>query len=359
MLLWRIVAKIDSTHAALDPTPLGFTYDQWVAHCLEMGGTVAAAQADYKSCFAGGCLPATLVGRIEVRKAAESDGTTKFLIQLPDGVETESVILPLTGKSGRLRHTLCVSSQVGCAMGCTFCETAQMGLVRQLTPSEIVLQWHVARHHLGQKITNIVFMGMGEPLDNLESVISSIRVLTDQRGPSLPPSRIAVSTVGRIDGIQRLSNFVSEPGFGRLRLAVSVNAGDDVTRSSIMPLNRAMNMQALRHALETWSQEHRPPILIEYVLIPGVNSDQASATALAHWVDDLPCRINLIPYNPRRNSPWPAPKSEEIDVFLRILQESGLRANKRITLGRSLMAACGQLGNEAVRRRRQPVLVPR
>ena len=109
----------------------------------------------------------------------------KLLLQLEDGLEVESVILPLTGRTGRQRRTLCVSSQVGCAMGCTFCETAQMGLMRHLTASEIILQWHVARHHLGEEITNIVFMGMGEPLDNVESVIQAIRVLVDRRGPSL------------------------------------------------------------------------------------------------------------------------------------------------------------------------------
>ena len=284
--------------------------------------------------------------------ARADDGTIKFHTALDDGHQVESVILPMTSKSGRLRHTLCVSSQVGCAMGCTFCETAQMGLMRSLTAQEILLQWSVARHAFDTLIDNIVFMGMGEPLDNVEAVIESIRLLTNQRGPGIAPSRISVSTVGRIDGLKRLSEFVAEPGFHRVRLAVSINASNDTVRSSIMPLNRAMPMADLRAALQQWIQRHRLPILIEYVLIPGVNDDLIHTEELADWIGGLPCRINLIPYNPRRASPWPAPEEEDVVTFADALRAHGLAVSRRITLGRSLMAACGQLGTERIRRRK-------
>ena len=295
---------------------------------------------------------AQTIAAMHIDQARADDGTIKFHTPLDDGHQVESVILPMTSKSGRLRNTLCVSSQVGCAMGCTFCETAQMGLMRSLTADEILLQWSVAHHRFDTTIDNIVFMGMGEPLDNVDAVIQSIRLLTDQTGPSIAPSRISVSTVGRIDGLARLSELVAEPGFHRLRLAVSVNASNDTVRSSIMPLNRAMPMADLRAALQQWIERHRLPILIEYVLIPGVNDVVHHAAELATWIDDLPCRVNLIPYNPRRDSPWSAPAEESVDAFATALREQGLAVSRRITMGRSLMAACGQLGTELIRKRR-------
>ncbi len=295
---------------------------------------------------------------IEVSHARAEDGTIKFLTGLEDGHEVESVILPLRGSTGRIRRTLCVSSQVGCAMGCTFCETAQMGLVRSLDASEILLQWSVARYRFNSVIDNIVFMGMGEPLDNVEAVIESIQGLVDQQGPSIASSRISVSTVGRIDGIRKLSRFISESSFGRIRLAVSINAPNDEIRSSIMPLNRAMPMNDLHDALVDWTTTHRWPILLEYVLIPGVNDRVEHADQLAGWVDGLPCRINLIPYNPRRNSPWDPPTDNAVEAFGSALAAHGLPVNRRITMGRSLMAACGQLGNEEIRKRKRiPVRV--
>lgn len=295
---------------------------------------------------------ASTIAAMSIEDTRADDGTIKFHTPLADGHQVESVILPMTSKSGRLRHTLCVSSQVGCAMGCTFCETAQMGLMRSLTAQEILLQWAVAHHHFHTIIDNIVFMGMGEPLDNVDSVIESIRLLTDQRGPCIAPSRISVSTVGRIDGLERLSTLVAEQGFHRIRLAVSINASNDAIRSSIMPLNRAMPMTDLRAMLARWIERHRLPILIEYVLIPGVNDELAHTRELADWIGDLPCRVNLIPYNPRRNSPWPAPGEQDVEAFATALRGHGLAVSRRITLGRSLMAACGQLGTERIRRRK-------
>ncbi len=272
-------------------------------------------------------------------------------LPLPE-LETESVLIPMIGRTGDRTHTLCVSSQVGCAMGCTFCETAQMGLVRSLTAAEIVGQWFAASHVLGMRPRNIVFMGMGEPMDNLDEVIRAIAVLTDSRGAGHPMNKITVSTVGRLDGIARLAEQVHRPGWHRLNLAVSVNAADDETRSRIMPINRAMPMEALREALLAWPRYGGAKICIEYVLIPGVNDGPADAAKLAEWVRPLPACVNVIPYNPRRNSPWPAPEEAGVAAFLAWLTEAGAYAKRRRTKGRTLMGACGQLGSEGIRRRR-------
>ncbi|MCC6659294.1 MAG: 23S rRNA (adenine(2503)-C(2))-methyltransferase RlmN [Phycisphaerales bacterium] len=273
---------------------------------------------------------------------------------LPQGalLETESVLIPMIGRGGVPTYTLCVSSQVGCAMGCGFCETAQMGLVRSLSAAEIVGQWHAARWQVGIAPKNVVFMGMGEPMDNLDAVVQAIAVLTGHDGPGVPMSKITVSTVGRIDGLRRLGERVRTPGWHRLGLAVSVNAPNDGVRSRIMPINRAMPMAALRRALDEWPLYAGAKVCIEYVLIPGVNDAPEHARELAGWVRGLPACVNLIPYNPRRQSPWDAPSEQRVAEFLGWLLEAGAYAKRRRTKGRDLMGACGQLGSEGIRRRR-------
>jgi 23S rRNA (adenine2503-C2)-methyltransferase len=266
-------------------------------------------------------------------------------------LETESVLIPMMGRTGMPTYTLCVSSQVGCAMGCTFCETAQMGLIRSLSAAEIVGQWHAARWRVGIPPKNIVFMGMGEPMDNLDAVIRAIAVLTGHDGPGVPMSKITVSTVGRIDGLRRLAEQVRTPGWHRLGLAVSVNAPNDEVRSRIMPINRAMPMADLRRALDAWPLYAGAKICVEYVLIPGVNDAPEHARGLAAWVRGLPACVNLIPYNPRRQSPWDAPSEARVAEFLGWLLEAGAYAKRRRTKGRDLMGACGQLGSESVRKR--------
>jgi 23S rRNA (adenine2503-C2)-methyltransferase len=304
-------------------------------------------------------------------------GTTKF-VQRHDngrqGLETESVILPYVSTAGRPRNTLCVSSQIGCAMGCTFCETAQMGFMKNLSVSHIVGQWFAARHlaiwrsgdlaiendepgvqDTVQSIDNIVFMGMGEPMENLDNVIGAIEVLTDQNGAGIAPSRISVSTVGRVDGILRLAALARQPGFHKLRLAVSVNAPNDEIRSRIMPINRSTPMATLMEAMLQWptnSGGGRQRVLIEYVLIPGVNDAEQHAAQLCAYLRPLKCTVNVIPYNPRRDSPWPAPSEESVREFVKQIHEHGQFVKRRQTLGRSVMAACGQLGNPTIRGRK-------
>lgn len=284
---------------------------------------------------------------------------------LPQDLRTESVLIPMLGRKGQRNYTLCVSSQVGCAMGCTFCETAQMGLIRSLTPAEIVGQWFAARHIIGIAPRNIVFMGMGEPLDNFDHVTAAIAVLKDHDGPAVAISRITISTVGRLDGLARLRDLIARPGWHRMGLAVSVNAPADAVRSSIMPINRAMPMGELQRTLVEWPIYGGGKVCLEYVLIPGVNDAEAHARALAEWVRPINERyreqtgghsdraiVNLIPYNPRRGSPWPAPREDDVDRFLGWLLDAGLYAKRRRTKGRDLMGACGQLGSEAIRKRR-------
>lgn len=313
-------------------------------------------RADPAPLAALGCpvaLPA--VKRTLVTDSPEGE-VTKFLLAVPGAsagpdLETESVVIPM-----KRRHettlTLCVSSQVGCAMGCTFCETAQMGLIRSLTAAEIVSQWFAARHTLGHAIKNIVFMGMGEPLDNLDAVLRAIEVLTDHYGPAIPMSGITVSTVGRIDGLLKLREAVQRPGWKQLNLAVSVNAPNDEIRSAIMPVNRSMPLGALLPILETWPRRKSGAICIEYVLIPGVNDAPEHAAELCERVKNIRCCVNVIPYNPRRGSPWQAPTEESVSAFLAELESRGQFCKRRRTKGRDTMAACGQLGNEQFRQRR-------
>ena len=292
-----------------------------------------------------------------VRDDSPHGEVRKFLVRVPGtarigkDLETESVVIPMRNRHG-VSHTLCVSSQVGCAMGCTFCETAQMGLVRSLTVGEIVQQWVAARHALGAGVSNMVFMGMGEPLDNLEAVLGAIEVLTDHDGAAMAMSRITVSTVGRLDGLARLRERVMRPGWRRLNLAVSINAPNDAIRSAIMPVNRSAPLAALVEQMRTWPMRAGGAICAEYVLIPRVNDADAHADELAALLKDVRCCVNVIPYNPRRGSPWPAPAEEDVWRFLRRLEANGQFCKRRVTKGRESMAACGQLGNEGIRGRR-------
>lgn len=292
-----------------------------------------------------------------IRTEEEGD-TVKFALRMHDGHETESVILPMQGSTGKKRITLCLSSQVGCALGCAFCETATMGLIRNLEVAEILTQWHVAKHTLKQDISNIVFMGMGEPMENLDAVLQAIEVLGDRSGAEIAPSRISVSTAGRVKGIDRYREFMNRDGWRQVRLAVSVNAPNEEIRKELMPITRAESMESVRNAMQRWLDDGGQKILVEYVLIPGMNDHPDHPQQLADWIQDMNCRVNVIPYNPRRDSPWPAPTEESIDLFIADLLSAGCQVNRRRTMGRDVMAACGQLGNPEIKRR-VPLRIPR
>jgi 23S rRNA (adenine2503-C2)-methyltransferase len=336
---------------------LSLTSDAFIDRAREIGIKPGHALEIYRRVFREGVVDVEWVSMPSMPVAQEQrEGeTTKFTQQIEavePPLETESVILPQHSRTGRVRNTLCVSSQIGCAMGCEFCETAQMGLMKNLSIEEIIAQWFAARFHFGTRISNIVFMGMGEPMDNIDNVIGAIRVLCDHNGPGLAASKIAVSTVGRAEGIHRLRKLASEPGFHRLQLAVSINASNDEVRSRIMPINRKTNMAALREAMAAWPMSNTRRLLVEYVIIPGVNDKLEHAAELAAFLRGMYCTVNVIPYNPRRDSPWPAPPEESVNAFLNELIRHGQFVTRRRTMGRSLMAACGQLGSPAVRKRK-------
>ena len=366
-------------------SPLGMTLEQFKAGCAREGVGPGRATMAYHAVFRDGAAhepPAKIeippiINRHE--EPVDEGITIKFVQRLPNpnhrlaaqGIafdDIESVIIPMKGRSGRTTHTLCVSSQVGCAMGCDFCETAQMGLMRSLRADEIVMQWWAAKFIEGVEIDNIVFMGMGEPMDNLDEVLAAIACLTDHHGARIPMSAITISTVGRVDGLRRIERQVQEPGWGKLGLALSLNAPNDEIRSELMPINRKWNMDELQRVLiDLREVRGGRKIMIEYVLIPGVNAELAHADQLAQWMkpfirDHERDRhkghgglLNVIPYNPRRNSPWPAPNQQQVDAFVLRLMEHGVFVNRRRTKGRDTMAACGQLGTAEIRRRK---LVP-
>lgn len=365
--------------------PLGLTADAYADGCYRAGvkGGRAGAMERYADLFRAGrgaseigaiCAPVARTHRSDSHEGEVLKFTQRVpraagpLALLDDGVEIESVLIPMIGKKRTRSYTLCVSSQVGCAMGCTFCQTAQMGLIRSLTPAEIVGQWFAASHLLARPdpaapIRNIVFMGMGEPMDNLDAVLRAVEVFTDRRGPSLAACRITISTVGRVDGIRALAQRVRQPGWHRLGLAISLNAPNDQIRSRLMPVNRAMPLAQLRAELEAWPIFGGAHLCVEYVLIPGVNDAPEHVHELAAFMlgrehasrtypgPPITGLINLIPYNPRELSPWPAPTEESVESFMAALTAAGVYVKRRRTKGRDQMAACGQLGNLATRRR--------
>jgi 23S rRNA (adenine2503-C2)-methyltransferase len=277
---------------------------------------------------------------------------TKFIQRTEDGLEIESVVVPMR-RGSRQWTTLCVSCQIGCAKGCAFCETARLGLLRNLSAGEIVGQVVAARRRFGESVRNVVFMGMGEPFDNFDSVIQAIRVMTDPSGMSFSKERITISTAGRIDGIRKLAGL----GWRRINLAVSLNAPNDEVRARIMPLARKESMEALRDALQAYPLRTCQFFMIEYVLIPGVNDAREHALELVAYLRPLKAVVNVIPYNPRVDSPWEAPSEDSVIHFIQWLQDAGQVCKRRLTKGREHMAACGQLGNREIALRKAPACI--
>jgi 23S rRNA (adenine2503-C2)-methyltransferase len=275
--------------------------------------------------------------------------TRKLALRLVDGRDVEAVLIPMGGGPERGGHyTVCVSSQVGCKMGCTFCHTATMGLVRQLAAHEIVGQVLAVQARTGRRPRNVVFMGMGEPLDNLDAVAQAVRVLTDVCGLAIAFDHITVSTVGRVDGIERLP----ELGLDRINLAISLSAPDDELRSRLMPVNRVYDLARLRAALVAFPLRPGRKFLISYVLIAGTNDAPEQAAALARWCAGMPVLVNLIPWNPIPGSSAQTASPARMADFHAELRRAGVQVRQRQTKGDAVMAACGQLGDPAQRKRR-------
>lgn len=285
----------------------------------------------------------------ELAKALVSayDGSVKFLVRLADGAEVESVLMPETN-----RITLCLSSQVGCAQGCVFCHTGRMGLKRHLTAGEIVGQVVAAERWLAahpefrqgarmaakQRVSNIVFMGMGEPLDNVDAVAIALAILTDPYGLALGIRRISVSTAGHLDGLEQLVARV--PG---VRIALSVHSTDDAKRSKIMPINKRWPLALVVQRLRELRGPDGPPVLLQYTMIKGVNDSLADAAQLAELTAGLNAKVNLIPLNPVGPSRLAAPSGQVIQDFRDVLHAQGIRVMVRYSKGQDIAAACGQL----------------
>ncbi len=262
-----------------------------------------------------------------------ADGTKKFLLSLADGQKVEAVLIPEED-----HDTLCLSTQVGCAMGCRICRTAAMGLVRNLTAGEVVSQLLAVRRHVSEsRITNVVFMGMGEPLANFAESVKAIRILTHPNGPQISWRRLTVSTCGLVPQIRRLGQEV------RTKLAVSLNAVTDEQRDAIMPVNRTYPLSELIAAMREYPLPRRDRITIEYVLIAGLNDSDADAKQLVRLLNPVRAKVNLIPLNDEVVDGFKSPAPERILRFQEILMSRSLMAIIRKSRGRDILAACGQL----------------
>jgi len=258
------------------------------------------------------------------------DGTRKYLFRLADGNSIESVLIPEED-----RNTLCISSQVGCAMGCQFCMTGSFRLVRNLSTAEIVNQICAVKREADVK--NIVFMGMGEPLANLENVIRALRIITDDDGLQFSTRRVTVSTAGLVPELDRLGEAVTA------NLAVSLNATTDELRDRIMPVNRVYPLRELLAACKRFPLPSRRYITFEYVLIRGLNDSIDDARRLVRLVSGIPCKINLIAFNEHERCSFRSPSQEAIDVFHKYLLDKHFTVITRASRGGDISAACGQL----------------
>ena len=281
-----------------------------------------------------------------LRTGDGDDRTRKAVLRTHDALEVETVRIPM----GAAGESQCVSSQVGCAMGCRFCETGLMGRLRDLSAAEIVAQVVIARHELGWNPRGIVFQGMGEPLDAFEPVAAAIRALCDPNGLSFARDKLTVCTAGHVDGIRRLAAL----GLGRLNLSVSLNVADESRRAELMPIARRWPLPELQAALVDVRPRRNWQLGIHVCLMPGINDARADAAAVAAFCRPLGrVMVHLIPYNPGSRPLTRAPAEAEIVRFVGWLRDHGVPVRRRITKGRALMAACGQLGNPALRAKRR------
>lgn len=285
---------------------------------------------------------------IEILSVHESaDGTRKLLVGMPDREKVETVLIPQLGDEHVV--TQCISSQVGCAMGCVFCASGVGGLKRQMTDGEIVAQVLLGRRELrpGQRIRNVVFMGMGEPLHNYDAVARALVLLTHPAGLDLSKRRVTVSTSGLVHQIDRLGKDFD----GQIQLAISLHAVRDEDRSQIMPVNRKHPLADLTAALRRYPLSARQRITIEYTLIEGVNDSVRDADEMVELLRGIPVKVNLIPMNPISGSSLRAPDSSHVTRFQEQLTERGLSVFVRKTRGDDVAAACGQLAFHGESRR--------
>ncbi len=288
------------------------------------------------------------LGKIDiVRVLGAHDTTRKFLFRLADGNLIESVLIPASPAlyGGRAdRRTICVSTQVGCAYGCKFCASGLEGFSRNLSPNEIVDQLIAVERATGEKIDNIVFMGMGEPLANLENVLRAIRIINAEWGLGIGARHITISTSGLAPQIRKLAE---EPL--QIRLAISLHGATDEVRNRIMPINRRYNIETLLSACDYYNAHKKQRLTFEYILIADVNDSNEQARLLSRHAHRLSAKVNLIPYNHVSGLPWTRPSEERQEKFLSILRAEGVPATLRREKGHDIDAACGQLRLQTVR----------
>ncbi|MBU6406410.1 MAG: 23S rRNA (adenine(2503)-C(2))-methyltransferase RlmN [Alphaproteobacteria bacterium] len=325
-----------------------WTYHYGVADFSAMSNIAKGLRADLDRAY-------TLKRPEVAARQISVDGTRKWLIRLEGGQEVESVFIPDVGRSG----TLCVSSQVGCTLTCSFCHTGTQRLVRNLTAAEIVAQVLIARDELGEwptperpinegdrRLTNIVFMGMGEPLYNLDEAAAAIDVISDGDGLAIGRRRITVSTAGVAPRIPELGERTGA------MLAISLHATNDPLRDVLVPINKKYPLETLFEAIRAYpGLSNAKRVTFEYVMLKGVNDSLAEAKALVKLLSGTPAKINLIPFNPWPGSSYACSDWDTVEAFAAVLNRAGYASPIRTPRGRDILAACGQLKSESVKER--------
>lgn len=284
------------------------------------------------------------------------DGATKILLRTDKNQMIEMVILRYEN-----RTALCVSSQVGCKLSCSFCQTGKLGFFRNLSTAEIISQFALAETIVrkeGRSISNVVFMGMGEPLDNFESTVKAVQILINPEGFGLSHRKVTLSTSGIADKIRLLSDHT------RVALAISLHACRDELRNSLMPINRRYPLAELKEAIKHYQKASDTKITFEYILIKDKNMGKQEAKELVQFLQGIPSKVNLIPFNPHPGMPFERPSAEEIDVFQRYLLDRGFVATVRYSKGREVSGACGQLAAKKIEQlhetpQRKSVIAPK
>ena len=317
---------------------------RWIHH---YGVTDFAAMTDVAKETRAALTEKFTVARPEVvERQVSRDGTRKWLIRTAPGIEVETVYIPDVGRAG----ALCVSSQVGCTLNCTFCHTGTQALVRNLTAAEIVAQVQVARDDLGEwpspkedrRLSNIVFMGMGEPLYNLDNVAAAIDIIADNEGIAISRRRITVSTSGVVPELEALGTRT------QAMLAISLHATNDELREKLVPLNRKYPLAELMAGIRAYpGLSNARRVTFEYVMLKGVNDSPAEARALVQLLKGIPAKINLIPFNPWPGTDYQCSDWGTIETFAAILNRGGYASPIRTPRGRDILAACGQLKSES------------
>jgi len=316
----------------------------WIHH---YGVTDFAAMSNVAKDMQAKLAEAFTLARPEiVERQVSKDGTRKWLIRTAPGIEIETVYIPDVGRAG----ALCVSSQVGCTLNCTFCHTGTQKLVRNLTAAEIVAQVQVARDDLGEwpspkedrRLSNIVFMGMGEPLYNLDHVSNAIDIISDNEGIAISRRRITVSTSGVVPKIAELGEKT------QTMLAISLHATNDPLRDVLVPLNKKYPLEQLMAAIRAYpGLSNARRVTFEYVMLKGVNDSPEEARALMKLIEGIPAKINLIPFNPWPGADYQCSDWKTIERFAAILNKAGYASPIRTPRGRDILAACGQLKSES------------